>query len=174
LPLDKLPLALASGERTIKENGFSQIKKRNFLLALAQKPLKSCSLHKARSLVDQAKCIQRLTNGMAGYLAKAIFLKSHFPLAKASGNLSPELYPICSNLVCLDLEPRNNAHTGKSNICQQLHRGPGADASLYLVPLKERGRKVGKPKAPRTCISSFYDVNRGYDGEESGKSLTPM
>jgi hypothetical protein len=66
-----LPLALASGERTIKENGFGQINKKHFLSALAQKPLKTGSSHKARSLVDQTKSIQSLTNGMAGYLAKA-------------------------------------------------------------------------------------------------------
>jgi hypothetical protein len=66
-----LPLALASGKGDLRKNGFSQKNKKYFLLALAPKPLKTGSLHKARSLVDQTKCIQSLANGMAGYLAKA-------------------------------------------------------------------------------------------------------
>jgi hypothetical protein len=49
-----LPLASASGERTVKENGFSQINKKQLLLALAQNPLKSCSLHKALKLFIKA------------------------------------------------------------------------------------------------------------------------
>jgi hypothetical protein len=61
----------------LRTNGFSQKKKKYILSALAQKPLKSCSLHKALKLFIKAL----FTNGMAGYLAKAkrIFLSKSKP-----------------------------------------------------------------------------------------------
>jgi hypothetical protein len=52
--LYKLPLASAGGKGGLRKNGFSQINKKYILLALAQKPLKTGSLHKPLKLFIKA------------------------------------------------------------------------------------------------------------------------